>query len=131
MYQKLVILGNLGANPDELRCTTSGQQYTHFPVAVNQHWTDASGERVKSTTWFRVTVWGKQAEACAQYLTKGRLVLVEAESLKASAFLRDGQPAVTLDVTAHAVRFISTRGRGDDGAGSDAEGEPLEEGAEF
>lgn len=129
MYQKLVIVGNLGADPDELRRTTGArpQSFTHFPLAVNQQWTDASGERVKSTTWYRVTVWGKQAEACAQYLTKGRLVIVEAETLKASAYLRDGQPAATLEVTARHIRFISDGRASGNGAPAVDDLEPVED----
>jgi single-strand DNA-binding protein len=107
MYQKLVIVGNLGGDP-ELRYTPNGAMYTRFSVAVNRSWNDAEGEKQTETTWYRVAAWGKLAEACHQYLAKGRTVLVEAERIYASPYLtRDNQPAATLEVTARSVRFLS------------------------
>jgi len=70
MYQKLVIVGNLGRDP-EMRYMPDGRPVTQLNVATNNTYKDASGQVVKETTWFRVSVFGKQAEACAQYLQKG------------------------------------------------------------
>jgi single-strand DNA-binding protein len=76
MYQKVVIVGNLGSDPEK-RYTQSGQAVTNFNVATNRRWTGGDGQPVDETTWFRVSVWGKQAEVAEQYLSKGRQVLVE------------------------------------------------------
>ncbi len=76
MYQKLTIVGNLGTEPD-LRYTTSGQAVCNFSVATNRKWTGSDGQLQEETIWFRVSVWGKQAETCNQYLSKGRQVLCE------------------------------------------------------
>ncbi len=109
MYQKTVIVGNLGNDP-EMRYTPSGVPVTSFNVAVNRRWTDQNGGQQKKTTWFRVTAWRKLAETCAQYLGKGRLVLVEGE-VDASAWTgQDGQPRASLELTARTVRFLSPRG---------------------
>ncbi len=125
MFAKLIIVGNLGSDP-ELRYTPKGQAYARLNVATNRKWADAEGEQHTDTTWFRVTVWGKQAEACTQYLSKGRMVLVEAEQIKASAYMsRDNQPAATLEVVARNVRFLGGNGNGHNGA-SGAE-QPAEE----
>ncbi len=116
MFAKLIIVGNLGSDP-ELRYTPASKPYTRLSVAVNRKWADDQGEQHVDTTWFRVTVWGKQAEACNQYLTKGRLVLVEAEQIKASAYTtRDNQPAATLEIVARNVRFLGGNGNGHNGA---------------
>jgi len=110
MYQKYVIIGNLGADP-ELRYTPGGQAYTQFSLAANREWTNDTGEEQKETTWFRVVVWGKQAETCHEYLSKGRRVLVEGERLRVSPYLkRDGQPAASLELTARTVRFMDAKG---------------------
>jgi single-strand DNA-binding protein len=112
MYQKLTIIGNLGGDP-ELRYTPKGAPYTRFSVAVNRSWTNAEGERQEEVTWYRVAAWGKLAEACNQYLAKGRTVLVEAEQLHASAYLtKANEPAATLEVTARVVRFLGGNGTG-------------------
>ena len=126
MFAKLIIVGNLGSDP-ELRYLPNGRPYTRLNVAVNRKWTDAEGEQHTDTTWFRVVVWGKQAEACNQYLSKGRLVLVEAEQIKASAYLtRDNQPAATLEIVARNVRFLGGNGNGN-GKGATGSEQPVEE----
>lgn len=77
MYQKVIVMGNLGGDP-EMRYMPDGTAVTSFSLATNRRWTDRStGQPVEETTWFRVSVWGRQAEAANQYLSKGRQVLVE------------------------------------------------------
>ncbi len=108
MYQQVVIVGNLGSDP-EMRFTPSGIPVTSFSVAVNRRWTDSNGEQREKTTWFRVTAWRKLAELCNQYLSKGRLVLVEGE-VEASAWTdSQGNPRATLELTARNVRFLGGR----------------------
>jgi len=109
VFQRIVIVGNLGSDP-EMRFTPSGVPVTSFSVAVNRRWTDSNGEQREKTTWFRVTAWRKLAELCNQYLSKGRLVLVEGE-IDASAWLdNQGNPRATLELTARNVRFLGGRG---------------------
>ncbi|GAB4462406.1 MAG: single-stranded DNA-binding protein [Anaerolineae bacterium] len=124
MYQKLVIVGNLGTDP-ELRYTPSGQAVTNFNVATNRKWTGSDGQLNEETTWFRVSVWGKQAEACNQYLSKGRQVLVEGrltvdrESGGPRVWqAQDGSYRASYEVTAEVVRFMSG-GRGESGGYND------------
>ena len=103
MYQKLILIGNLGSNP-EMRFTPSGDPVTTFSVATSRKY----GEK-DETTWFRVSVWGKQAETCNQYLTKGSKVLVEGR-LKAEPNVyqrKDGTWASSYEMTAENVRFLS------------------------
>ena len=119
MYQKTIVAGHLGRDP-EMRYTPSGQPVTTFTVAANRRWTHAQGQSQEKTTWFRVTAWGKLGELCNQYLVKGRSVLVEGE-VDASAFTgQDGQPHCTLELTARTVRFLG--GAGESGEGNGHEG---------
>jgi single-strand DNA-binding protein len=125
MYQRLIIVGRLGRDP-EMRYTPQGNAVTSFSVATDRSWTDASGQRQERTTWFRVSVWGKQAESCNQYLSKGRMVLVEGEINEPTVYQRrDGEWASSLEVRANNVRFLG--GRNDDRGA--AEG-PSEGGSE-
>jgi single-strand DNA-binding protein len=75
-YQLTVIVGNLGRDA-ELRFTPGGQAVCNFSVATTRTYPGADGELKKETTWFRVTVWGKQAENCNTYLHKGDKVLIQ------------------------------------------------------
>ena len=116
MFQQVVLLGNLGDDP-ELRFTPSGTPVASFSLAVNKAWTDQEGERQEKTTWFRITVWRKQAEMVAQYLTKGRQVLVVGEMQEAHAWSdKEGNPRATLEVTAHVVKFLGSRGDSENGS---------------
>ena len=76
MYQHLTIIGNLGRDA-EMRYTPSGTPVTTLSLATNRTYKDAGGQQVKETTWFRVSIFGKTAENLTQYLTKGKMVLVE------------------------------------------------------
>lgn len=110
MYQKLIIAGNLGRDP-EMRYTADGTPVTNFSVATNRRWTDSSGQAQERTVWFRVTAWRRLAETCNQYLSKGRQVLVEGELRPPKPYQgRDGEWRASLDVEARQVRFIGGRG---------------------
>jgi len=134
MYHKVVLIGNLGQDP-EMRYTPSGTAVTHFSVATK---TAVSKERVPEcpdgwrdsynsknwelTTWWRVTAWRQLAETCNQFLSKGSQVYVEGEvngtAANGSQNPRvwtgtDGVPRASFELTARMVRFIGSRGGGD------------------
>ncbi len=108
MYQKTIVVGYLGRDP-EMRYTTTGSPVTSFSVATSRTWTNQNGERQEKTTWFRVTAWQKLAEFAAQYLKKGSRVLVEGD-VDASAYTdREGSPRASLELRATAIRFMSSK----------------------
>ncbi len=123
MYQKIVIVGRLGRDP-EMRYMPDGTAVTNINVATDRRWTDkATGQLVSETTWFRVSVWGRQAETTNQYLSKGKLVLVEGhlrpdpQTGSPRTYTRqDGSVGTSFELTAEVVRFLS--GRDDDGGSS-------------
>lgn len=115
-YHTIILAGNLGRDP-EMRYTPSGQPVTSFSVAVNDNYTSNSGEKVQRTIWFRITAWGKQAEICNNYLKKGQKVLVEGRLVVDPNTggpriwqRQDGSAAASFEVSAQAVRFLSTKG---------------------
>jgi len=121
MYQKITIVGNLGNDP-EMRYMPDGTAVTSFSVATNRGWTDkATGQPVKETTWFRVTVWRRQAETANQYLSRGKKVLVEGRlnvdpnTGGPKLWTRqDGTVGTSFEITANSVVFLS--GRDEDGS---------------
>ena len=109
MYQRTVVVGHLGRDP-EMRYTQEGTPVTSFSVATTRRWTSREGEAREETTWFRVSAWGRQAEVCNQYLSKGRLALVEG-TVSASAWKgRDGEARASLELRADRVVFLGGRG---------------------
>ena len=127
-YQSTLIVGHLGRDP-EMDYTASGQARTRFSVATHRKYKNGAGEEQKETTWFKVTAWGKQAEACNAYLGKGSLVLVEGrlvpdpETGGPRLWTRqDGDAAASFEISAATVRFLNNRsnsGNGDPDAGQE------------
>jgi len=110
-FQTLIIVGNLGSDP--VMRYAGENPVTTLSVASNRQYT-SNGEKVKETTWFKVSVWGKQAESCNTYLKKGSSVLVEGElspdkeTGNPKTFTRsDGSTGASFDVTARTVRFLT------------------------
>jgi single-strand DNA-binding protein len=109
----LIIVGHLGKDP-EMRYIPSGTAITTFNVATSREYTK-NDEKIEETNWFRVSAWGKQAEACATYLKKGSLVLVEG-SLTAGKNggpeiwmgKDDNLPHANFEVRADSVTFLSS-----------------------
>ena len=111
MYQSLTLVGNLGGDP-ELRYVGDANPVCNFSLAVNRRW-NRQGEKMEETTWFRVSVWGKQAEAANTYLSKGRQVLIEGRLIAdpstggPKTFARqDGSTGTSFEVWANTVRFL-------------------------
>jgi single-strand DNA-binding protein len=141
MFQTIIIAGNLGKDP-EMRYTPSGQAVTSFNVATNRNYTDSNGQQVKETIWFRVSVWGKQAESTHNYLKKGSKVIVEGRLVADPAtggpriYKRtDGSSGASFEISASNVRFISSRSEGGEQAGGgedvDAGGSAAEDDLPF
>jgi len=120
MYHTLIVVGNLGRDP-EMRYMPDGTAVTNLSVATSRRWTDRnSGEPREETIWFRVSVWGKQAETVNQYLSKGRPVIVEGvlqadpDTGGPRLFTRqDGTVGSSYEMRAFTVRFVSGAGRDD------------------
>lgn len=104
-FNKIVVVGNLGRDP-ELRYTPQGTAVCSFTMATNERRKSQAGEQQDITTWFRVTVWGKQAETVSKYLTKGRNVYVEGRLHVGEWSDKEGKQRYTLEVNASDVRFI-------------------------
>ncbi|MBA3779654.1 MAG: single-stranded DNA-binding protein [Chloroflexi bacterium] len=111
-----MIIGNLGRDP-EMRYTPNGQAVTQFTVATNRNYRDQQGEWQKETEWFRVVVWGQQAERTAEYLRKGSKVYIEGRIQTRQWEDQSGQKRYTTELIANTVTNLERR--------------PTEEGAEF
>jgi single-strand DNA-binding protein len=118
---KAILLGRLGNDP-ELRYTTNGGAVANFNVATNENWTDKSGQKQERTEWHRVVVWGKLAELCGQYLSKGRQVYLEGRIQTRDWTDKEGQKRYTTEIVAQTVQFLGA------GAGAGA-GASREQGA--
>lgn len=112
---KVFLIGNLTRDP-ELRYTPSGTPVANLGLAVNRRFKDGSGELKEEVCFLTVTVWDKQAEACCQYLQKGRPIFVEGVLQSRTWETNDGQRRTALDVRAERVQFLGAYNPGNSSA---------------
>lgn len=108
---KVFLIGNLTRDP-ELRYIPSGSAVATFTIGVNRVWKTPTGEKKEQATFIRIVVWGRRAEVCGEYLTKGSPVFVEGRLQSRDWQTQDGQKRNTVEVVADNVQFMSTRGAG-------------------
>lgn len=113
---KIIIIGNLGRDP-EMRYSPSGQPMTSFSIASNRRYTTAAGEQREETEWFNCTAFGRLADVCNQYLTRGQQVYVEGRLRSRQYDRRDGTPGFSLDVNVTEMQMLGRRGDQGDGDG--------------
>jgi single-strand DNA-binding protein len=109
---KVILVGNLGRDP-EVRRLNNGSSVVNLRIATSESWRDKnSGERQERTEWHNVVVWGKQAETCGQYLSKGRQVFLEGSIRSRQYDDKDGSKRYITEVIAQRVQFLGNRGGG-------------------
>jgi single-strand DNA-binding protein len=118
---KVILVGNLGRDP-ELRYTQGGQAVANFTIATTERFSTRDGDRQERTEWHRIVTWGKTAELCAQYLSKGRSVYLEGRLQTREWEDKEGQKRKTTEITAQTVQFLGGRG-GAGGGGSEPAGD--------
>ncbi len=126
---KVILIGNLGADP-ETRYTQGGQAVTNFRIATSDRWTDRNGQAQERTEWHRIVTFGRLAEHCRDYLSKGRQVYVEGRIQTRQWEDKDKNKRYTTEIVAQTVQFLGGRG---ERAGAEQGGgapPPADEGSE-
>ncbi len=100
----VIILGRLGRDPDVRQ--TQNNTVATLNVATSEKYKDRNGNTQENTQWHRVTVWGKMAEMCGKYLSKGREVLVEGKLQTRQYEDKQGQKQYVTEIVAKNVQFI-------------------------
>jgi len=117
-FNQAIIMGNLTRDP-ELRSTPSGQQVASFAVATNRTWMDGSGERKEAVEYHEIVAWGKLGELAAQYLAKGRKVMVVGR-LQTQSWEKDGVKRQRTEIVASDINFLDGPGGAPAGGGAPA-----------
>jgi single-strand DNA-binding protein len=111
---RVVLVGNLTRDP-ELKHTPGGTPVTSLRIAVNGRRKDETGQWVDKPNYFSVSVFGNQAESCAQYLSKGRPVAIDGRLEWREWQSQDGSKREAVEVVADSVQFLGSRGDGEGG----------------
>jgi single-strand DNA-binding protein len=122
-FNKITVVGHLGRDP-VLRYTPQGTAVCDFSVATSERRSGGGGgDSQDITTWFKITLWGKQAEVANQYLSKGKQVYIEGRLRQTEYTDRDGMKRTSLEVNATDIQFLGARG--EDGASSSPAARPA------
>lgn len=108
MVNKVILMGRLGADPD-LKHLASGNAVCNLSVATSESWVDKNGEKQEKTEWHRVVVFGKQAESCAKYLSKGRTAHIEGKLQTRSWDHTDGTKRYATEIVANHIIFVGDK----------------------
>ena len=112
MVNKVILIGNLGADP-EVRYAQNGTAVANFRVATTETW-KKEGEKEEQTEWHRVVTFGRLAEICGEYLSKGSKVYIEGRIQTRKWEDRDGNTRYTTEVVAREMKMLSPRGAGEE-----------------
>lgn len=118
MVNKVILVGNLGKDP-QTRSTPNGQEVATLTVATSEKFKGKDGELQERTEWHTVVVWGKQAESCGKYLSKGRQVYVEGRLATRKWTDKEGAERYSTEVVAETVKFLGQGERKNAQAGAD------------
>ena len=103
MLNQATLIGRLGADPETTQI--NGTTKTKMRLATSRKYKDKNGELQEKTQWHTISVWGNQAETCARYLTKGRMICVVGE-IEYSKSEKDGVEKWFTDIRANSVQFL-------------------------
>ena len=118
---KVILIGNLGRDP-ELRYTASGQAVANFTIATTESRTNKGGDRQDFTEWHRIVAWGRLAEICGEYLSKGRTVYIEGTLRTRSWEDKEGRKRWTTEVLARNMQMLGPSGDKDQSTAEAGEG---------
>ena len=116
MINKVILIGNLGADP-EMRYTPSGTAVATLSLATSRRWKDKDGNQQDETEWHRVIVWAQSAEFCGNYLSKGSKVYVEGRLQTRKWQDQSGNDKYTTEIIANTVQNLTPRGSEGGGGG--------------
>lgn len=114
---KVILIGNLGRDP-EIRYTTSGQAVANFTIATTEGHTNKDGEKQEYTEWHRIVAWGRLAEICGEYLSKGKMIYVEGSIRTRSWGDKEGKTRYTTEIIAKNMQMLSPVGSKPDASSS-------------
>ena len=108
MINKVILLGRLGGDP-EVRYTPDGMMVTNFNMATSESRKDKKGEKIQKTEWHKIITFGKLAEICSQYLTKGKLVFIEGRIQYRAWEDKDGNKRSSTEIVANTMQMLDTK----------------------
>lgn len=112
MINKVILIGNLGADP-EVRYSQTGTPIASFSVATTETWKKQDGSKEEQTEWHRIVAFGRLGEICGEYLSKGSKVYIEGRIQTRKWEDKDGNTRYTTEIVAREMKMLTPRGASD------------------
>ena len=112
MINKVILVGHLGKDPDS-KYLPDSTPVANFTVATDENYKNKSGEKVQKTEWHKIVAFGKLAEICTQYLTKGKLVYIEGRIQTRAWDDKEGVKKYTTEIVASSMQMLDSKGKGE------------------
>ena len=109
---KAILIGNLGKDP-EMRYTPGGLGVANFNIATSETWNNKEGTKETRTEWHRIVAFGKLAEICGEYLSKGKQVYIEGRIQTRDWEDKDGIKRYTTEIVANQMIMLGSRDSAD------------------
>jgi len=109
MVNRVLLIGRLGKDP-EVRYTPDGMMVTNFTMATDEQRKDKNGQKIQRTEWHRIVTFGKLAEICSTYLSKGKLIFIEGRIQTRSWEDKDGVKRSTTEIIAANMQMLDSKG---------------------
>jgi len=107
---KAILIGNLGRDP-EMRYTPEGLAIANFSIATSEEWKDKnSGEKRERTEWHRIVAFGRLAEICGEYLSKGKKIYIEGRIQTRDWEDKEGVKRYTTEIVAGQMQMLDSKG---------------------
>ena len=110
MVNKVLLIGRLGKDP-EVRYTPDGMMVTNFTMATDEQRKDKNGQKIQRTEWHRIVTFGKLAEICSSYLSKGKLIFIEGRIQTKSWEDKDGNKRSSTEIIANNMQMLDSKGQ--------------------
>jgi single-strand DNA-binding protein len=110
MVNRVLLIGRLGKDP-EVRYTPDGMMVTNFTMATDEQRKDKNGQKIQRTEWHRIVTFGKLAEICSSYLSKGKLIFIEGRIQTKSWEDKDGNKRSTTEIIANNMQMLDSKGQ--------------------
>ncbi len=117
MINKVILIGNLGADPEQ-RSTQAGTAMSTFNIATSERWKGQDGQMQEQTEWHRIVAWRQLAEICNEYLRKGSRVYIEGKLQTRKWQDQNGNDRYTTEIIAREMKMLTPRGESGGGGGS-------------
>lgn len=105
MVNKVFLIGHLGSDP-EVKYTSEGSAVANFSIATSESWKDSQGDKVEKTEWHKIVTFGKLAEICGEYLTKGKQVWIEGRIQTRQWQDKEGNNKYTTEIVANQMKML-------------------------